>query len=318
MPFDGFSRRAPIGAEHNIRAVVLASIVAAAAAIAAGVGSFLANAKLTERARNDDERSAQAQRQFRATEALMQDMFDCIRSAPLYTIALKRGRSCLPDLMNGLGYADGTQKTLRASLGVPVDRHALVSLDALADAIPHGAIWYSQACCSAGSDATSNNAGLIPEGPLLTTLQDIAALGAFRRARRAAAVRPRKSRPGRDGPRGTDIRLNAERGRDRPSTRRPHRVRGIEELFNGQPLGYAFDEYPAGVGDRHTQWAARQADRRRPDSPRPAHPTPGQCDRQAKPGSARRSDSHAALARTGALTAGQRLTDYRATEAIRR
>jgi hypothetical protein len=26
-------------------------------------------------------------------------------------------------------------------------------------------------------------------------------------------------------------------------------------LFNGQPLGYAFDEYRAGVGDLHTQWA---------------------------------------------------------------
>jgi hypothetical protein len=156
MPFDGFSRRSPIGAEQNIRAVVLASIVAALAAIAAGVGSYLANAKLTERARNDDKRSAQAQRQFRATEALMQDMFDWIRSAPLSTIALKRGRSCLPDLMNSLGYADGAQQTLRASLGVTVDRHdALVSLDALADAIPHGAIWYSQACCSAGSDATA-------------------------------------------------------------------------------------------------------------------------------------------------------------------
>jgi hypothetical protein len=26
-------------------------------------------------------------------------------------------------------------------------------------------------------------------------------------------------------------------------------------LFNDQPLGYAFDEYRAGVGDLHTQWA---------------------------------------------------------------
>ena len=52
---------------------------------------------------------------------------------------------------------------MAASLGQPVAHDGdMVTADALLDGgwTPSGAIWYSHACCSAGSDATSNFAGL--------------------------------------------------------------------------------------------------------------------------------------------------------------
>ena len=53
-----------------------------------------------------------------------------------------------------------------AQLGAPVDaNHALLTSEWLsAAAIPSGAIWYSHACCSAGSDSQSQCADLFPPG----------------------------------------------------------------------------------------------------------------------------------------------------------
>ncbi len=55
---------------------------------------------------------------------------------------------------------------MAAQLGVPVDdRHRALDIDALCQRWqPNGAIWYSHACCSAGSDATSAYDGLAGMG----------------------------------------------------------------------------------------------------------------------------------------------------------
>jgi len=66
----------------------------------------------------------------------------------------------------------------RATLGVPVDdRHALLDIEALAAAwAPDGAVWYSHACCAAGSDARSMYHGLFdPAGDVMRTLDGVAA-----------------------------------------------------------------------------------------------------------------------------------------------
>jgi len=68
-------------------------------------------------------------------------------------------------------------KTL-AQLGVPVDQaHQLLDLDALeATWEPDGAIWYSHACCAAGSDTQSQYAGLFdPTSDVMSTLNGVAA-----------------------------------------------------------------------------------------------------------------------------------------------
>lgn len=72
---------------------------------------------------------------------------------------------------------------LQAQLGAPVDaRNAVVGLDDLSDWSPNGAIWYSHACCSAGSDAETRYADLFsPVDRLGVTLRGVAA-GAGARA----------------------------------------------------------------------------------------------------------------------------------------
>lgn len=69
---------------------------------------------------------------------------------------------------------------MRNSLGLPVDQaHGVVSPDdLLARWQPDGAIWFAQACCSAGADSPSAYAGLFePGSPLDETLTAIAKVG---------------------------------------------------------------------------------------------------------------------------------------------
>ncbi len=144
-------------------------------------------------------------------------------------------------------------------LGLPVDvDHSPVDLDSLESAIPGGVIWYSQACCSAGGDATSNYTGLLNPGTsAFATVQAVAALG--------ATVAPLASRLlGRANP------VRAVLGHVEPTFDWTLRVaetgQGLgrhivsalsTNLFNEQPVGYAFSDYRTGVGELHTQWAAQ-------------------------------------------------------------
>jgi hypothetical protein len=69
---------------------------------------------------------------------------------------------------------------MAATLGTPVDQNGvLLSVDdLLGAAAPHGAIWYSHACCSAGSDARTAYNGLVSEGGSVDQLlKGVAGLG---------------------------------------------------------------------------------------------------------------------------------------------
>lgn len=157
------------------------------------------------------------------------------------------------------GQADGEGDTLRRSLGLPVDtEHDTVDLDALDAAMPGGTIWYAQACCSAGSDATSHYEGLLAPGTVaLDAVQAVAALGA---TVAPAALRLLS--------RGDPVR--AVLGHVEPTFDWTLRVTESQQglgghivaavsrnLFvAGDPIGYALREYRAGVGELHTQWAS--------------------------------------------------------------
>jgi hypothetical protein len=71
---------------------------------------------------------------------------------------------------------------MRASMGLPVDQaHAVLDPDALlAQWQPDGAIWFAQACCSAGAESPSTYEGLFqPKGQLDKVMSGVAAAGAM-------------------------------------------------------------------------------------------------------------------------------------------
>jgi hypothetical protein len=158
------------------------------------------------------------------------------------------------------GLAVAAPDALRAGLGTPLDCTGTpVDLAALTASVPGGAVWYSQACCSAGSDAVTNYAGLIASGPVLDTLTAVAALGATVAPACLALL-------GRDRP------VRAVFGHVEPTFDWTLRVAETGQalggdlvagmstnLFAGQPLGYVLDAYRAGVGVLQSQWAELRA-----------------------------------------------------------
>lgn len=149
---------------------------------------------------------------------------------------------------------------MRATLGLPVDvNHAPVALDDLSSAMPSGAVWYAQACCSAGGDAQSHYTGLLDEGTTaFGTVSAVAALG--------ASVAPAPlTMLGRESP------VRAVFGHVEPTfnwtLRIPETGQGLghniaaamsSNLYHQQPLGLILADYRAGVGELHNQWADLQ------------------------------------------------------------
>lgn len=71
---------------------------------------------------------------------------------------------------------------MKSNLGLPVDQahHVISPGDLLARWQPDGAVWFAQACCSAGADSPSAYAGLFEPGTLLDdTLTAVAQVGAM-------------------------------------------------------------------------------------------------------------------------------------------
>jgi hypothetical protein len=147
---------------------------------------------------------------------------------------------------------------MSATLGLPVDTsRSDVALDDLVEAVPPGAVWYSQACCSAGSDRVSHYAGLLAEGTTAhRVVTAVAALGAT--VAPAAARLLGRSRP-----------VRAVLGHVEPTFDWTLRVEETGQglghevvtalstnIHHGQPLGLAFAPYREGVGELHTQWAS--------------------------------------------------------------
>jgi hypothetical protein len=157
------------------------------------------------------------------------------------------------------GWTEGDGPTLRNSLGVPVDiAHEPVALDALDQAIPPGAIWYAQACCSAGGDAISNYEGLLAQGSAAyATVHHVAELGptvAPAATKLLGRPNPVRAVLGHVEPTFDWTLRVAETGQGLGA----HIVSALSDNLIGdrQPVGCAFADYRAGVGELHTQWVS--------------------------------------------------------------
>lgn len=146
---------------------------------------------------------------------------------------------------------------LRAGLGLPVDvGHSAVALEELTAAMPAGAVWFAQACCSAGSsDASSFAALLEPESEARAVVEAVAGLGATVAPAALALL-------GREKP------VRAVFGHVEPTfdwtLKDPDSgtrftgdlVDGLSSnLHFGQPLGRIFAEYRAGIGELLSRWS---------------------------------------------------------------
>jgi hypothetical protein len=140
---------------------------------------------------------------------------------------------------------------MRATLGVPVDQ-TLTALDPqalLQDWAPAGAIWFAQACCSAGSNLGTSYGGLLPAGSVADrVVTGVAALGPqvspLPRALMEADP-PLAAFVGHVEPTFDWTLVVPDTGQHVVT----ELVRGIyPRLFGRQPLGLALADYYAGVG----------------------------------------------------------------------
>ena len=131
---------------------------------------------------------------------------------------------------------------------------SLTDLDAT---LPPGAIWYSQACCSAGSAGPSSYIGLLPPTSTAAVVtSQVALLGstvAPAPLRLLGRKKPIRAFLGHVEPTFDWTLRNADTGQGLGN----HIVSALStNLYGGgQPLGHAFADYRAGVGVLHTQWA---------------------------------------------------------------
>lgn len=143
------------------------------------------------------------------------------------------------------------REAMRNSLGVPVDQSGGIvhPNQVLASWQPDGAIWFAQACCSAGADSPSSYRGLFQEGSMLERVLDaVADIGAM------TAPLPRALL-------GSDKPLRAFIGQVEPTFNwtmsfPPNRQRLTSDiqmcLYNrlclGQPIGLAMSPYYQAIG----------------------------------------------------------------------
>jgi hypothetical protein len=139
---------------------------------------------------------------------------------------------------------------LRETLGLPVDQNRqVVSVDGIDAAMPGGAVWFAQACCSAGSSGISLYEGLLdPDSSAARVLSQVAALN--------TTVAPAALRLlGRENP------LRAVFGHVEPTfdwTLRDEHTNQLfggtlvkalsSKLFDGEPIGLTVDEYRRQIG----------------------------------------------------------------------
>jgi hypothetical protein len=152
---------------------------------------------------------------------------------------------------------------MRETLGLPVDaNHATLDIDALLAAwSPEGAIWYAQACCSAGSDGATSYADLLEPGSLADrVVTGVANLGS------AVAPLPRRLL-------GAEKPLRAFVGHVEPTFDWTLLDQGTNQfltaplvdamypnLYRRNPLGLALDAHYEGVGVLYGNLAQSRSD----------------------------------------------------------
>lgn len=154
----------------------------------------------------------------------------------------------------------GDHDLLAASLGLPVDvGHQVTGLDDLATAMPAGCVWFAQACCSAGGAGRTHYEGLLKPGTSAhTVVTEVAGLGPTVSPAALALLgraEPVRAVLGHVEPTFNWTLRSDDTGQSLGGTLV---VALSSNLHHGQPLGYAFAQYRAGVGQLYAQWAARR------------------------------------------------------------
>ncbi|MFY9635717.1 MAG: hypothetical protein WAL27_13430 [Cellulosimicrobium cellulans] len=151
------------------------------------------------------------------------------------------------------------ERELVRDLGLPVARnHTPVDIDALVESVPGGAVWFAQACCSAGSSRESSYAALLEEGTMARLIVDTVAGLTSSVSPAPLALLTRQ------------IPVRAVFGHVEPTFDWTLRDPGTKQRFghdiisgltsqlhSGQPLGLILENYYSGVGSLVSAWATR-------------------------------------------------------------
>jgi hypothetical protein len=148
---------------------------------------------------------------------------------------------------------------MRRSLGLPVDVNGLsLDLDALIAAWqPSGAVWYAQACCSAGGDTGTSYSGLLAEDSL--AYQVVHAVGQLGAAvaplptRLLSAEKPLRAFIGHVEPTFDWTLMNTDTGQFLTG---PLVEFCYPNLYRREPVGLALSEHYEGVGQLYGNLAA--------------------------------------------------------------
>lgn len=148
-----------------------------------------------------------------------------------------------------------------AQLGVPVDHaHCILDVEALCKAwSPDGAIWYSHACCAAGSDTRSQYAGLFdPTSDVMQVLDGVAAVCGARVAplpqRLLGAERPLAAFVGHVEPTFNWTLRDPRTGQPLAHSVRHALYEGLFAAGGGRPLGWALAQVFKDAGASMALW----------------------------------------------------------------
>jgi hypothetical protein len=153
----------------------------------------------------------------------------------------------------------GNLDAMRASLGLPVDANrSTLDIDALlAEWSPSGAVWYAQACCSAGSDDGTSYVGLLEEDSMANKVtQAVGKLGptvAPLPTRLLGATQPLRAFIGHVEPTFDWTLIEQETGQ---FLTLPLVNAIYPNIFRRCPVGISLDEFYRGVGDLCSYLAA--------------------------------------------------------------
>lgn len=147
------------------------------------------------------------------------------------------------------------QELMRATLGLPVDQErATLAPDRLDGWDPSGAVWYAQACCSAGSDGETSYVGLLEDGsPAHQVVTGVAALGstvAPLPTRLLGGPHPLAAFVGHVEPTFDWTLLETETGQflTEPLVRAVY-----PNLYRRKPVGLALEDHYLGVGELYAK-----------------------------------------------------------------
>lgn len=197
---------------------------------------------------------------YTGTLAGLTDLNEAAATGAGLVAALAKSPSVVVTSSHGATPLDTTE--LPKVLGLPVDaEYTAVPLAALVAAMPAGAVWFAQACCSAGSSADSSFSALLAPGTIARAVVDAVATLLSTVAPAPLALL------GREHP------VRAVLGHVEPTfdwtLKDPTTSQKFggdliaalsSNVFHGQPLGLAFAEYRAGVGVLTATWV-RLSDR---------------------------------------------------------